>query len=67
VVTKNDGAKELFEKEKIIKGIVKAINKRPLTYDDAQKIANDIEDYIKSKRTIQDKFKRDRQSCNECT
>jgi transcriptional repressor NrdR len=49
VVIKNNGAKELFEKEKVIKGIVKAINKRPLTYDDAQKIANDIEDYIKAK------------------
>lgn len=49
VVIKNNGSKELFEKEKIIKGIVKAINKRPLTYDDALKIANEIEDYIKAK------------------
>ncbi len=47
VVIKNNGSKELFEKEKIIKGIVKAINKRPLTYEDAAKIANEIEEYIK--------------------
>ncbi len=47
VVIKNNGTKELFEKEKIIKGIVKAINKRPLTYEDAAHIANEIEEYIK--------------------
>ena len=43
VVVKKDGTRESFDKNKIINGIMKACQKTKLTYDDVQKIADNIE------------------------
>ena len=43
VVVKKDGTRESFDKNKIINGIMKACQKTKVTYDDVQKIADNIE------------------------
>ena len=43
VVVKKDGTRESFDKNKIINGVLKACQKTSVTYDDVQKIADDIE------------------------
>lgn len=42
-VTKKDGRREPFDKEKIKHGIVRAIQKRPVTVDTPDMIADDVE------------------------
>lgn len=43
VVVKKDGARESFDKNKIVNGIMKACQKTSVTYEDVQKIADNIE------------------------
>ena len=43
VVIKKNGARESFDKNKIINGVLKACQKTSVTYEDVQKIADDIE------------------------
>ncbi len=43
VVVKKDGSRESFDKNKIINGIMKACQKTSVTYEDVQKIADNIE------------------------
>lgn len=43
VVVKKDGTRESFDKNKIISGVLKACQKTKVTYDDVQKIADNIE------------------------
>jgi transcriptional repressor NrdR len=51
-VIKKDGAKEVFDKQKILLGLVKSCYKRPVTSDQLEQIAADIEsDLINSLRT----------------
>ena len=42
-VIKNDGTREIFDKTKIINGVMKSCNKRPVT---AQQLADDIENTL---------------------
>lgn len=43
VVSKKDGRREMFDKKKLIGGLLKAFEKRPVAYDKIQEIANSIE------------------------
>jgi len=43
VVVKKDGTRESFDKNKIINGIMKACQKTNVTYEDVQRIADNIE------------------------
>ena len=43
VVVKKDGTRESFDKNKVINGIMKACQKTKVTYDDVQRIADNIE------------------------
>ena len=43
VVVKKDGTRESFDKNKIINGIMKACQKTKVTYEDVQRIADNIE------------------------
>lgn len=43
VVVKKDGTRESFDKNKIINGIMRACQKTKVTYEDVQKIADNIE------------------------
>ncbi len=45
IVVKKDGSKELFDKNKLLGGLLKACEKRPV---DAQAVANEIETAIQS-------------------
>ena len=43
VVVKKDGTRESFDKNKIVSGIMKACQKTSVTYEDVQRIADNIE------------------------
>ncbi len=43
VVVKKDGSRESFDKNKIINGVMKACQKTKVTYEDVQRIADNIE------------------------
>ena len=43
VVVKKDGTRESFDKNKIISGVLKACQKTHVTYEDVQRIADNIE------------------------
>ena len=43
VVVKRDGSRQTFDKVKLIKGMVRACEKRPVALQDIEKIADDIE------------------------
>ncbi len=47
-VIKNNNTRETFDKNKIINGIIKSCNKRPVTIKQVQYIADDIENIIMS-------------------
>lgn len=43
MVVKKDGSRQSFDRNKILNGIIKACEKRPVAYSDMEKIAIDIE------------------------
>ena len=45
-VIKNDGTREIFDKTKIINGVMKSCNKRPDTAQQIQELADDIENTL---------------------
>ena len=45
-VIKNDGTREIFDKTKIINGAMKSCNKRPVTAQQIQELADDIENTL---------------------
>jgi len=49
MVIKKDGRREPFEREKLIKGIMVACEKRPVSVKRTEKIVDDIERYIERK------------------
>lgn len=46
MVVKKNGIRETFNREKIINGMVKACEKRPVSIDTIEKIADDVEKHI---------------------
>jgi len=49
MVIKKDGRREPFEREKLIKGIMVACEKRPVSMKRTEKLVDDIERYIERK------------------
>ncbi|MCI1999079.1 MAG: transcriptional regulator NrdR [Clostridia bacterium] len=47
-VIKNNGTREMFDKGKIMNGIMKSCNKRPVTAKQIQEIADDVENAVMS-------------------
>ena len=43
MVSKKDGRRELFDKAKLLAGLLKAFEKRPVSYEKVQEIANSVE------------------------
>ena len=43
IVIKKDGSREVFDRSKIMNGIIKACEKRPVSMDDIEAIVTDIE------------------------
>ena len=48
LVIKSDGRREMFDREKILKGIIKSCEKRPITREEIDRIVNKIEMEIRS-------------------
>jgi len=49
-ILKKDGRKEPFDREKIMKGLLRALEKRPFTREQIEGIADDIESSIRKKK-----------------
>lgn len=47
VVSKKDGRRELFDNKKLLSGLLKAFEKRPVAYEKVQEIADSIEREIR--------------------
>ena len=43
MVVKKDGSRQAFDRNKLMNGIIRACEKRPVSADDIEKIVNDIE------------------------
>ena len=43
IVVKKDGSREMFNKKKLFAGILKACEKRPVSFDKIEKVINNIE------------------------
>ena len=43
IVVKKDGSRQVFDRSRVIKGILKACEKRPIPMDDIERIVSDIE------------------------
>ena len=43
MVVKKDGSRQAFDRNKLLNGILKACEKRPVAYADVEKIVDDIE------------------------
>ncbi|QSQ09750.1 Transcriptional repressor NrdR [Koleobacter methoxysyntrophicus] len=48
IVIKKDGSREIFKREKILKGIIKACEKRPISLKTLEKVADDVEKELKN-------------------
>lgn len=48
LIIKKNGNRELFDKEKIIKGLLNSCQKRPISLEDIEKIAESVEDKIRN-------------------
>ncbi len=49
MVVKKDGAREHFQREKILKGIMKAVEKRPVSADEVEAMVDSVETAIRKK------------------
>jgi transcriptional repressor NrdR len=49
VVVKRDGSRQDFDREKLRAGLLKALNKRPVTLDKVEAALDDIESHIRSR------------------
>lgn len=45
-VIKNNGTREIFDREKLIRGVMQSCNKRPVTLKQIEGMADDIENYL---------------------
>ena len=45
-VIKNNGTREIFDREKLIRGVMQSCNKRPVTLKQIEDMADDIENYL---------------------
>ena len=48
IVIKKDGRHEIFKREKILKGLIKACEKRPVSLETLDKVVNNIEAELKN-------------------
>jgi transcriptional repressor NrdR len=48
LVVKRDGSRQSFDRMKVINGMVKACEKRPVSADDIEKVADEIEQELQS-------------------
>ena len=49
IVVKKDGRRELFDEQKLLNGLIKAFEKRPVSYEKIQEMAQNIEDELRTR------------------
>lgn len=52
-VIKSDGSREVFDREKVLKGIRAACNKRPISSDEIENIVEKVEGYLRDKNNAE--------------
>ncbi len=48
MVKKRDGRREMFQRDKVLRGVVTACEKRPVSMDELQRLVNDVEYQIRA-------------------
>ena len=51
VVIKRDGSRQTFDKSKVLSGMLRACEKRPVPFDTLERIANEIEQTLQNEMT----------------
>ena len=51
VVIKRDGSRQTFDKSKVLSGMLRACEKRPVSFDTLERIANEIEQTLQNEMT----------------
>lgn len=49
VVVKRDGSRQTFDKDKLVRGLLRSCEKRPVSLDDLESIASDIEQELQNR------------------
>jgi len=49
VVVKRDGSRQTFDKDKLVRGLLRSCEKRPVSLDELESIANDIEQELQNR------------------
>lgn len=49
IVVKKEGVREAFSREKLIRGLIKACEKRPVSHEQLKQLANDVERELRSR------------------
>jgi len=53
VVVKKDGKRERFERQKVINGILKACEKRPISLEKVEKLVDDLESDLRKRDSVE--------------
>lgn len=53
IILKKDGRREQFDRKKLLTGFLKAVEKRPVTMDQIEKAADEIERELRQRETIE--------------
>lgn len=53
IVVKKDGRRERFERQKLLNGILKACEKRPISLDKIEKIVDDVESDLRKRDSVE--------------
>ena len=65
MVSKKDGRRELFDAKKLLSGLIKAFEKRPISYEKIQEIAEHIERELRMRGEAEIRSESYRRSGNE--
>ena len=53
IVVKKDGRRERFERQKLLNGILKACEKRPISLDEIEKIVDEVESDLRKRDSVE--------------
>ncbi len=57
VVVKKDGRRESFERQKLLNGILKSCEKRPISIDKIEKIVDEVESELRNRDSVETESK----------
>ena len=53
VVVKKDGKRERFERQKVLNGVIKACEKRPISLEKIEKVIDDVESDLRKRDSVE--------------